>query len=181
MPEIYAVRNMKAFCLFLIFLMSQSVYGLELEKVTTSLQYLYNYYYDPEALEVGIDSSSIIEDKDTLKGYKLHDTLPYVEIVPDIEINDEALYFVDSVPYIRTSAAYNGDKSDLHSLGVITGAYHGGSITVRFPLSILPQIVSLPTVEFIYDNARFEYEDGSELLGPSLRIIPPVKEDTGSK
>lgn len=161
-----------------VFICSMDVYSVEIEKVTLSLEYLYNYYYDPGALENKADSSSNkdIKDKRALKSGKGSDSLPLIVVDDRLEINDVALFFIDSIPYIRTLMVYHGDKTDLHALGVNTGAYHGGVITVRFPLANLPQIASLPTVEKIIDNALTEDLGEESLL---IKIHPKIEDTTG--
>ena len=169
-------RNIIIFALFIFQLVISNSFALEIEKVTTSLQYLYNYYYDPGALKAKPDSSAINKDEDIMKSGKDSDSLQSEIIDARLEINDVALYFVDSVPYIHTVLRYDGDKSDLHTLGVSTGAYYGGVISVRFPLSILPQVATLSTVTAIRDNALVELQDNNDYID-----IIPLLDSTNAK
>lgn len=137
-------------------LLSSHACGMEISKTTKSLEYLYNLYYDLCSLTNHSDSSTVYPTK-------IHVSNNGPTLVSGIGpkfdgTNRNALYFIDNVPYIRTLMNYNGDKSDLHALGVETGAYQGGIISVRFPLSLLPQITSLETVEHIWDESVAELD-----------------------
>ena len=145
------------FILLLIFIPNGNT--LEIEKVAPSLQYLYNYYFDPDAFN---NDSSSIKDIKIIDLFKLNinpDTIPNNSVpVVGPSSNKIGVYIINRFPYIRADIAYTGDKNDLKALSVATGTSYNGYITARFPLSILLQIVSLPTVKYIYDSAIIQEE-----------------------
>ena len=113
-----------------------------------------SYYLD----SVSNDSSEKIEKPQLYYGkeFKTLGPLDGAEGQQMIEDVESRLEYIDGTPYISVQLIYDGDNNDLTALGVLifgeNDSISKGSdskISVRFPLSILPQIDRLPTVKII--------------------------------
>ena len=148
-------------------------------KVHTEISYWYNYYYDPGVLKAQVsdsmpsnsanndqtiadslasaDSLSEIKCRDEQSGVKAINNNSQTEdyVIDTLNRQDlrteEPIYFVDSTPCLDVLLAYNGDSTDLEVLGVEWLPWGGyfPMLRVRFPLSILPQVDELTTIQKI--------------------------------
>jgi|GEM_PF-4150261 len=110
-----------AFGLFLLF--NPHANAGKLEKVSWSLEYFYNLYFDPEYVGEG----------------------RYL-------VTCFGLLFADGIPYVKTGIFYEGDGADLEALGVEIEHQFVGVARTRFPLQALPDVVSLPTVKRFWEE-----------------------------
>lgn len=108
----------------------------DFSKCDSVVTMLYNYFYDPELFNANkeLNNSS--------------DTLPNItEYYP--------IFFRGRDPYLSAILNYEGDSTDLELLNVNIEDAVAEGLLVRFPLSILPQIDSLSTVQHIKGDPNF--------------------------
>ncbi|MCP4703403.1 MAG: hypothetical protein GY865_02235 [candidate division Zixibacteria bacterium] len=135
-------------------LISVSAHSEQFEKCVPWLNYVYNYFYGSNNDTVSQADSLLINKTRIIKiRTESGDTLEYTvaEVTdtgdPDeFSIDNPALYYKNAIPYIRAIIECRGDLADLISVGVDTCCYFGSSLSAWFPLSLLPQIDSLPSV-----------------------------------
>lgn len=111
----------------LLLLINSHVGAGKLEKVSSSLEYFYNLYFDPEYVSEG----------------------SYL-------VTCFGLLFANGIPYVQTRLMYEGDVRDLERLGVDTEYYLVRTAKVRFPLGVLPDVVSLPAVKRFWQEGPVE-------------------------
>ena len=161
-------------------LVSVSAHGEQFEKCVPWLNYVYNYFY-------GSNNDSLIQadslQADSATSNRTHiikietdsgDTMEYeIQEISDIgdpdeySIDNPSLYYKDEIPYIRGLIECQGDLTELISIGVDTCSYWGNSLTANFPLSLLPQIDSLPSV--------LSVSAGAMVVDLKSRPIDPIK------
>ncbi len=116
----------------------------KLEKVSPQLEYFYNLYFDPEYVNEG----------------------KYLEAC-------FGLLFAGGIPYVQTGIFYEGDKADLEALGVEVEHQFVRVVRTRFPLQVLPDVVSLPSVKRFWEEGpvKFKLHVG-EKNGPHEEVKP---------
>ena len=135
----------------------------QLDKVGPALNYWYSFYFDPDWIRHVEDSinnmrsAQIADSIDLLPPPKMEPGKPW------LSLDQAPIEFIDGVPHVDALIGYTGDGDDLKALGVLLGPQFGNSVArVSFPLSLLPKVVALSTVQHIPDRM------GVELLHPQV-------------
>jgi hypothetical protein len=151
------IRKLKLLTLVIVLLPVSSIFGEDLPKCDPALEYWYNFYYDPEALDIRVDSAvtDSVRDSQTqnIQIDSMTDTLipDHIEMEPLLNVESSCINFTDSIPYIWANIEYQGNVAEIEALGVEITFDHHNTAVGRFPLSILPQLNALSSVIFIGD------------------------------
>lgn len=116
----------------------------KLEKVSPQLEYFYNLYFDPEYVGEGRYLVACF-----------------------------GLLFVDGIPYVKTGIFYEGEGVDLEALGVEVEHQFVGVARTRFPLHVLPDVISLPDVKRFWEEGPVEVKpEVGDKNGPNEEANP---------
>ncbi len=173
------IQKLKLITFILLLFPAGSIFGEDLPKCDPALEYWYNFYYDPEALKVKVDTISSSDtskaDESAIKPdtavadstangkpiYKPTDIMAEtliqaveVERERPLDIESVCIYFRDDEPYVTGKIVYQDAVGEIEALGVEITWDLNNRVTGDFPLSALPRLNALSSVKYIMNCAR---------------------------
>lgn len=128
-----------------------------LEKVPMELNVFYNSIYDTLALRRRADSLfTPVQEEETPSGvlYSKKDLVPPLRSISE----KFAISYDGQEYYVPALVRFSGDIEELILLGLTSVGWHGKYVNVIIPLSLLPDIVSLHSVEYVFPSPKVELQ-----------------------